>query len=102
MKEFHFSKKYFKKLVCEDQQSNVRIEVTEKPSINLNEEGYSLRVTTRFEEKITINRTYAIEHHLPPITHNFPHLQFKFHTEEIGQFRIRIDLEEDNEFNDAI
>ncbi len=90
MKEFHFSKIYFHTLVYDD--SGVRVVVDEKPSINLSEEEYSLRITTRFEDVQTVHRNYAIEHHLPPSAHAFPHLQFRFHTEEIGQFRLRIDV----------
>ena len=102
MKEFHFTKTYFNKTIFEDIESGVRVVVDEKPSFNLSEEEYSLRVSTRFEETKTVHRNYAIEHHMPPVKHSFPHLQFKFHTEEIGQFRIRIDLKDDEEYKMAV
>lgn len=100
MKEFHFSKKYFNKLILDD--SKIRVVVDETPSLSIIEEEYSLRVTTRHEENKTVHRDYAIEHHLPPAKHFFPHLQFKFHTEEIGQFRIRIDTKNSDEYKKAI
>ena len=102
MKEFHFTKTYFNSTLFEDAQSRVRVVVDEKPSINLTEEEYSLRVSTRYEDMQTVHRNYAIEHYVPPSTHTFPHLQFKFHTEEIGQFRIRIDVQSDEEYKKAI
>jgi len=102
MKELHFSKKYFQKQVFEDIEAKVRVEVSETPSLNITEEEYSLRVTTRYEDPDAIHRNYAIEHHMPPSRHNFPHLQFKFHTEEIGQFRIRIDIEDSDDYKRAI
>lgn len=99
MKELHFSKKYFNKLVFDE--DNIRVVVKEIPSIDILEEEYSLRVSTRFEDVSTIHRDYAIEHH-PVSKHPFPHLQFKFNTEEIGQFRIRIDVMDSNEYKKAI
>jgi hypothetical protein len=102
MKDFHFSKIYFNLLIYEDEKSKVRVEIDESPSINLNEEEYSLRISTRYEDCRTVHRNYAIEHHLPPNKHCFPHLQFKFHTEEIGQFRLRIDINDDIEYKRAI
>ena len=48
-----------------------------------------------------VHRDYAIEHH-PGERHSFPHLQFKFHTEEIGQFRLRIDIKDSAEYKKAI
>jgi len=102
MKEFHFTKTYFNKTIFEDTKASIRIVVDERPSINLSEEEYSLRISTRFNDAKTIHRNYAIEHHMPPIKHSFPHLQFKFHTEEIGQFRVRIDLEDDEAYKRAV
>ncbi len=100
MKRFHFTKTYFNRTLYED--SGVRVLIDERPSIDLKEEEYSLRITTRFEDCRTVHRKYAIEHHLPPSKHHFPHLQFKFHTEEIGQFRLRIDIDDEDEYRDAI
>ncbi len=88
MKELHFSPIYFKKEIVDDFASRVRVVVKEIPCIDIKEEEYSLRINTRFEDEGTVHRDYAIEHHLEPSTHSFPHLQFKFHTESIGQFRI--------------
>jgi len=95
MKELHFSKKYFNKLIFD--KDDVRIVVKEIPSISIDEEEYSLRVSTRFEDVKTVHRDYAIEHHVDS-KHNFPHLQFKFHTEEIGQFRLRVDVKNLEEY----
>jgi len=102
MKELHFSKKYFHKQIVDDPDAKVRVVVKETPSVNISEEEYSLRVTTRYEDPKTVHRDYAIEHHLPPAKHSFPHLQFKFQTEEIGQFRIRIDVKNAEEYKKAI
>lgn len=99
MKELHFSKKYFNKFIFD--KDNLRVVVKEIPSINISEEEYSLRVSTRYEDPKTIHRDYAIEHHLGS-KHSYPHLQFKFHTEEIGQFRIRIDIKDSEEYKKAI
>jgi hypothetical protein len=101
MKPFHFTKTYFNLLLFEDAKAGVRVVINETPSINMAEEEYSLRVSTRFISGM-IHKDYAIEHHLPPLKHNFPHLQFKFHTEEIGQFRIRIDVNNEEEYRQAI
>lgn len=98
MKEFHFSKTYFNKLILDDPKTKIRVVVDETPSLDISEEEYSLRVTTRHEEGKFIHRDYAIEHSLSPSKHDFPHIQFKFHTEEIGQFRIRIDFENQEEY----
>ncbi len=102
MKTLHFSKKYFHKVLLEDKQGNLRIEIKEAPSIAISEEQYSLRITTRFEDIKTIHRDYAIEHHMPPSKHDYPHLQFKFHTDEIGKFRIRVDIKDIEEYTQAI
>jgi len=99
MKPLHFSKTYFNKKILDDLDSGIRVVVKETPSINIKEESYSLRVTTRYEAS---KKDYAIEHHMPPAKHSFPHLQFKFHTEEIGQFRIRIDIKDNKEYEKAI
>lgn len=102
MKEFHFSKKYFNKLIYDDIQSNIRIVISETPSLDVFEEDYSLRIhTNHFDEK-TINRKYAIEHHSKQEKHFYPHLQFKFYTEEIGSFWIRLDFENEDEYKKAI
>ena len=102
MKPLHFSKTYFHKKILDDPEAKLRVVVKETPSLNISEEEYSLRVTTRYEDPLIIHRDYAIEHHVPPAKHSFPHLQFKFHTEEIGQFRIRIDVKDINEYKKAI
>ena len=102
MKSFHFSPVYFNKLILDDPRSNIRIVINETPSLNIIQEEYSLRITTRHEEDRLIHRDYAIEKHMPSDEHYFPHLQFKFHTEGIGQFRIRIDLNDEEEYKKAI
>lgn len=102
MKEFHFTKKYFKKLIFDDKDSNIRVVVKETPSLEVTEEEYSLRVETRHDEDKLVHRKYAIEHHSSQEKHNYPHLQFKFHTEEIGTFRIRLDFADSNEYKNAI
>ena len=101
MTELYFSKKYFKEKIVDDPKSKVRVTINENPSFSIAEEEYSLRVTTRYENPATIHRDYAIEHHTDP-PHDFPHLQFKFHTEEIGQFRMRIDIASHEEYKRAI
>ena len=58
MKEFHFSKTYFNKLIFNDDESNIRVLVNEIPSFDISEEEYSLRVETRHEEKEPIHRKY--------------------------------------------
>lgn len=102
MKKFHFSKTYFNKLEYDDKEANIRIIIKEIPSLEIFEEDYSLRVETQHEEDSTIHRKYAIEHHSKFDKPNYPHLQFKFHTEEIGQFRIRIDTNTPDEYKKAI
>lgn len=102
MKELHFSKKYFKKEILDDPESKIRVVIQEKPSIEISEEEYSLRITTRYEDPKTIHRNWAIEHHMPPAKHSFPHIQFKFHTEGIGQFRLRIDIADQEEYSKVI
>ena len=102
MKRFHFSKTYFNKLTFDDVEANIRIVVKETPSLEISEEDYSLRIETRHEEENVIHRNYAIEHHLEQQKHSSPHLQFKFHTEEIGTFWIELDLENQEEYEKAI
>jgi len=102
MKDFHFSKIYFNKLIFDDPKAKIRVVVNETPSLDIAQEEYSLRVTTRHEEEGIINRDYAIEHALAPSKHAFPHVQFKFHTEEIGQFRVRIDFENQEEYKKGV
>lgn len=102
MKDFHFSKIYFNKLIFDDQKTKIRVVVDETPSLDITQEEYSLRVTTRHEEDRIIHRDYAIEHSLPPSKHAFPHVQFKFHTEEIGQFRVRVDFENQEQYKKGV
>lgn len=102
MKEFHFSKTYFNKLIFDDAASKIRVVIKETPSLEITEEDYSLRVETRHEDGRTIHRNYAIEHHLKYERHNYPHLQFKFYTEEIGTFRIRLFFNNSEEYKKAI
>lgn len=102
MKEFYFSNKYFNKKIFDDSYYNIRVEIKETPSLEISEEEYSLRITTRYEKSKSVYRNYAIEHNLPPAKHCFPHLQFKFHSEGIGQFRIRIDIKNKEEYKNAI
>ena len=99
MKEFHFSKTYFNKLICKD--DNVRVVIKETPSIQISEEDYSLRIETRHFQDKHVHRNYAIEHHKGQ-KHSYPHLQFKFHTEEIGTFRIQLDFKNEEEYKRAI
>lgn len=102
MKELHFTKKYFKQQVYDDSSARVRVEVKETPSISLHEEEYYLGISTRYEKPKATSRHYSIAHHSKQTKHSFPHLQFNFHTEEIGQFRIRIDIKDNNEYEKAI
>lgn len=102
MKEFHFTKIYFSKLIFNDEKSKIRVVIKETPSLEVTEEDYSLRVETRHKEDKLIHRDYAIEHHISQPKHSYPHMQFKFHTEEIGTFRIRLDFESSDEYKRAI
>lgn len=102
MKNLHFSKIYFNKKIFDDPSTKIRVVVTETPSLDITQEEYSLRISTRHEEAKTIHRNYAIEHALPPSKHDFPHVQFKFHTEEIGQFRIRVDFKDQEEYRKGV
>lgn len=102
MKKFHFTPKYFNKTSLDDNSFKLRISIMETPSIEVSEEDYSLRIETRHEDKRLIHREYAIEHHSKQDKHNYPHLQFKFHTEEIGSFWIRLDFENSDEYDMAI
>jgi len=102
MKDLHFSETYFNKKIFDDPSTKIRVVVSEHPSLDITEEEYSLRITTRHEENKPINRDYAIEHSLPPSKHYFPHVQFKFHTEEVGQFRVRVDFEDQEEYKKGV
>lgn len=102
MKDFHFSKIYFNKLIFDDEESKVRVVVKETPSIEITEEGYSLRIETRHYEDKHIHRDYAIEHHLKQPKHSSPHIQFKFHTEEIGTFWVHLHFKGSEEYKKAI
>jgi len=102
MKEFHFSKKYFNKLTYDDINLNIKVNVTEIPSLDISEEDYSLRIETYHEEESSIHRKYAIEHHSKQDKHNYPYLQFKFHTEEIGTFWLRLEFKDQDEYRKAI
>lgn len=99
MKQFHFTKKYFNKLSYDDVKSNIRIVVSEIPSLNVYEEDYSLRIETYHTG---VHRKYAIEHHQNQEKHYYPHLQFKFYTEKIGSFWIRLDFKDSDEYERAI
>jgi len=101
MKKLHFTKKYFNQLIYDDPEARVRVDVTETPSISLHEEEYYLGISTRYEKPKATSRHYSIAHH-QQAKHSFPHLQFNFHTEEIGQFRIRIDVKDNEEYEKAI
>lgn len=95
------SNKYFREKIYEDSSANIRVEITESGSVAMEDEDFTLRVKTRHEflevdvesddEPKAIARTYGIEHHSEP-PHDKPHLQFKFHADEIGKFRIRVDF----------
>jgi hypothetical protein len=103
MKKFHFSKKYFKETIFDDPATNIRVVVEETPSMDIEAEDYSLRVETRhLKLEKPIHRTYAIEQHKHQIKHNFPHLQFTFHTEAIGTFHLRLDFESVDEYHNSI
>ena len=102
MKSLHFSKTYFNKKIFDDPLTKIRVVINETPSLDIKQEEYSLRISTRHKESEPIHRDYAIEHSLPPSKHDFPHVQFKFHTEEIGQFRIRIDFKDQEEYRKAV
>ncbi|MBN1544318.1 hypothetical protein JW898_02545 [Candidatus Woesearchaeota archaeon] len=96
-----YSNKYFHQTTYDDSKSGIRVEVAEGGNINIIEEGFSLRVKTRSERDVPKHRNYAIEHH-PDQPHDFPHIQFKFITEEIGTIRIRIDLADSEEYDRAV
>ena len=102
MKEFQFSKTYFNTFLFDDSESNIRVVVKEKPSFEVTEEEYSLRIETHHEEEQYIHRKYAIEHHPQQDKHNSPHLQFKFHTEEVGTFWLHLNLQNLEEYQKAI
>jgi len=102
MKELQFSNTYFKKKILDDTEARIRVVIKENSCIEMSEEEYSLRITTRYEDPKTVHREWAIEHHLPPAKHSFPHLQFKFHSEGVGQFRLRIDIANNDEYSKVI
>jgi len=102
MKKFQFSKDYFNSFIFEDHESNLRILVREKPSFEVTEEEYSLRVETNHLDGNTVHRNYAIEHHPKQDKHATPHLQFKFHTEEVGTFRLNLNFNNLEEYQKAI
>lgn len=99
---FEFSRTYFNSMLYDDPNSKLRIVIKEIPSFEIMEESYSLRVKTRHEEEDYIYRDYAIEHHTQQEKHSYPHLQFKFHTEEIGSFIIKLYFENSDEYKRAI
>ena len=99
MKKLHFSDTYFHKKRYIDPDSDIRVLIKETKSMSIEKEPYSLRIKTIYESG---KKDYTIEHHLPPSKHSFPHLQFKFHTDEIGQFRIRIIIKDNKEYEKAI
>lgn len=86
----------------DDMESNIRITIKETHSFEISEEDYSLRIETQHQEKQPIHRNYAIEHHSKFDKHNYPHLQFKFHTEEIGTFWLRLSFQREEEYRKAI
>jgi len=102
MKEFKFSETYFNTLLFDDSESNIRVVIKETPSLEIEQEQYSLRIKTRHEEKEDIYRDYAIEHHPKQEKHKYPHLQFKFHTEEVGTFRLNLSFKNKKEYRRAI
>lgn len=102
MKEFQFSKIYFNTFLFDDPESNIRVIIKERPSFEVTEEEYSLRVETHHEEGCSIHRKYAIEHHPQQEKHNSPHLQFKFHTEEVGTFWLYLCFKNPEEYQKAI
>ncbi len=102
MKPFHFTKIYFNTTLFEDSDNNIRISVKETPSLDVTEEDYSLRIETRHYEEKIIHRNYAIEHHSKQEKHSKPHMQFKFHTEEIGTFWITLAINDSEEYKQVI
>ena len=102
MKKFHFTKTYFKKTLFDEPESKIRIVVSETPSIEVEEESYSLRLETRHEDDFITHRNYAIEHHLEQKKHNYPHLQFKFHDENIGTIYLKLQIKNSSEYEKVI
>ncbi len=94
-----YSDKYFNKKIFDE--AGIRVEIKEGGNIAIEEEEFSLRVTTRSERDHPKNRNYAIEHHTDP-PHDFPHIQFKFFTDAIGKIRIRVDLADAEEYDRAV
>ena len=101
MEWIDYSKKYFKGPIYEDLKSGVRIRVEQTGSIQIVEEGFSLSVSTQYQTPKPVHRRYSIEQHQDP-PHNFPHVQFKFATEEIGKFRVRFDVKDKEEYNKVV
>lgn len=89
-------------MIYDDPESTIRVVVTETPSMDIEHEDYSLRIETRHQEIKPVHRKYAIEHHKGQEKHKYPHLQFTFHTEEIGTFWIRLDFKDVIEYEKAI
>ena len=102
MKKFTFSKKYFKRMIFDDPETSIRVVVKETASMDIEHEDYSLRIETRHQETKPVHRNYAIEHHKRQEKHQYPHLQFTFHTEEIGTFWLRLDFKDEEEYQNAI
>lgn len=102
MKELHFSKTYFRNLIFDDTAAGLRIVIRERPSLSIVSEEYSLRAALRLAQDPPLHREFAIEHHLPPSVHAFPHLQFKLHSEQIGQIHLRLDVESLGQYRKAI
>ena len=101
MEWVEYSKKYFKEPIYDDLKAGVRVRIQQTGSIQIIEEGFSLSVSTQYQAPHIIHRRYSIEQHQDP-PHNFPHVQFKFATEEIGKFRVRFDIKDKNEYNQVI
>ena len=60
MKTFHFSKIYFNKLELADEDSGIMVRVKEFPSLEVSEERYSLRISTRHEDIKPNHKNYSI------------------------------------------
>lgn len=97
---FQFLHEYFKQEVLNDFENRIFIAVKEKPSFNIKEEDYSLRLETCHKEDV--HRNYAIEHHLKQDKHDVPHLQFKFHSEKIGSIWLNLFFKNEEEYKKGI
>ncbi|MGV8162424.1 MAG: hypothetical protein ACP5N2_03790 [Candidatus Nanoarchaeia archaeon] len=102
MKKVTFTKKYFKQTICDDPKNKVRVVINENPSMDVENEDYSLRIETMHQNPEPVHRNYAIEHHRHQEKHQYPHIQFKFHTEGIGSFWLRLDFDSSEEYEQAI